>query len=577
VPRLPSDPSLEHLKKQAKTLLARARARDDEALRWVREYHPDPPAELRLAGAQLVVARAYGFPSWPKLRAHLEVIERYTRNPHRVERAADPADEFLRLASLTYSSDDPARWAAAATMLAEHPELAHASLHAAAAAGDAAAACALLAEAARDEAAAAGGATAARALLAEAARDEAAAAGDATAARALLAEAARDEAAAAGGAGSAGDDAAQAVDGGGDAGPSSDDAAAALGEQADREAATGAATVRGRVGAARRGVVAAVNAPGGPHRWEPLLYLTYSRATGDGALEVARLLLDAGADPNAGYLWEGLPSPFTALTGAFGRGEGDPPPHRDSLALARLLLEAGADANDTQATYNLSFTPGDAWLELLLEFGYGRGDGGPWHARLAPAHADPRENAEDALMWAAVYGFASRVRLLLGAGVDPDGVGTRHPILKGQSALGVALLEGHADAAAVLREAGASEPELGEAQRIEAAYMRGEAAGPPPPGLIVRAAANGREDVARLLLSHGAGVNEYDARATALHEAAFHGNEALVALLLEHGADARLRDRAYDATPAGWAEHAGFVELAERLRSRELTGPANGG
>jgi len=288
------------------------------------------------------------------------------------------------------------------------------------------------------------------------------------------------------------------------------------------------------------------------------------------------MLLEAGADPNAGFLWEGLTSPFTALTGALGRGEGDPPPHRDALKLARLLLEAGADPNDTQATYNLSWTPGDEWLELLLEFGYGRGDGGPWHARLAPAHPSPRDNAEDALTWSALYGFPSRVRLLLAAGVDPDGRGTRHPILKGATGLGLALMHGHGEIVELLRAAGATEPELTAEQTAEAAYMRGEPEGPPPPGLIVRAASGGRADVVALLLEHGAGVNETDGRATALHEAAFRGDAGLVELLLAAGADASLRDGAFDATPAGWAEHAGFAELASMLREREA-GPANGG
>ena len=62
---------------------------------------------------------------------------------------------------------------------------------------------------------------------------------------------------------------------------------------------------------------------GGPHGWEPLLYLTYSRVAlgpGRSAVGVARLLLEHGADPNAGYLWEGLVPPFTALTGALGGG-----------------------------------------------------------------------------------------------------------------------------------------------------------------------------------------------------------------------------------------------------------------
>ena len=60
---------------------------------------------------------------------------------------------------------------------------------------------------------------------------------------------------------------------------------------------------------------------GGPYMWEPLLYATYSRlnsdAPGHSTLEVARLLLSHGAEPNAGYLWDGN-YVFTALTGAFG-------------------------------------------------------------------------------------------------------------------------------------------------------------------------------------------------------------------------------------------------------------------
>jgi hypothetical protein len=93
---------------------------------------------------------------------------------------------------------------------------------------------------------------------------------------------------------------------------------------------------------------------GGPHRWEPLLCLTYSRVPlgpGRSAVAVARLLLEHGADPNAGYLWEGLVPPFTALTGALGGG-GRTPLHPEQIALARVLLEAGADADHGQTLYN---------------------------------------------------------------------------------------------------------------------------------------------------------------------------------------------------------------------------------
>ncbi len=77
----------------------------------------------------------------------------------------------------------------------------------------------------------------------------------------------------------------------------------------------------------------AASQEGGPFHWAPLLYLTYSRLERGDALASARLLLDRGADPDAGYLWEGLVPPFTALTGVFGRGEqGAPPAPRRACA-----------------------------------------------------------------------------------------------------------------------------------------------------------------------------------------------------------------------------------------------------
>ncbi len=69
-----------------------------------------------------------------------------------------------------------------------------------------------------------------------------------------------------------------------------------------------------------------VHAKGGPFNWEPLLYAAYSRLASDAeersTLEAARLLLEHGADPNAGFLWEGG-FLFTALTGVLGLGEDD--------------------------------------------------------------------------------------------------------------------------------------------------------------------------------------------------------------------------------------------------------------
>jgi hypothetical protein len=54
---LPPNPNLEHLKKQAKALLDKLRQRN---------------ADATLVDAQHALAREYGFPSWPKLKAHVE-------------------------------------------------------------------------------------------------------------------------------------------------------------------------------------------------------------------------------------------------------------------------------------------------------------------------------------------------------------------------------------------------------------------------------------------------------------------------------------------------------------------------
>src|SRR2546430_2575882 len=107
---------------------------------------------------------------------------------------------------------------------------------------------------------------------------------------------------------------------------------------------------------------ALVNAKGGPLNWPPLLYACYSRLDDSppmrSSLEVARVLLERGADPNAGFMWNGM-YPFTALTGAFGRGEDNMNelPHPRYDALAPVLLDAGADPNDTPTLYNPHFEP----------------------------------------------------------------------------------------------------------------------------------------------------------------------------------------------------------------------------
>ena len=73
---LPSHPSLEMQQKRAKSLLRAARAGDPDALRRLGALHPKPPSPdaIKLADAQLVVARGYGFESWPALRRKIDSL-----------------------------------------------------------------------------------------------------------------------------------------------------------------------------------------------------------------------------------------------------------------------------------------------------------------------------------------------------------------------------------------------------------------------------------------------------------------------------------------------------------------------
>ena len=165
--------------------------------------------------------------------------------------------------------------------------------------------------------------------------------------------------------------------------------------------------------------------PGGPFGWVPLLYLCYSRVpllrNEDDVLEAAAALLDAGADPNSGYLWRGMATPFTALTGVFGEGEQGPgrqPRHRFAPALAVLLLQRGAHPVDQQTLYNRMFRADDSHLELL--FGHGLADAGPtpWERRLGEAMETRGQMWQRQIDWAAEHGFADRLSLLARHGID---------------------------------------------------------------------------------------------------------------------------------------------------------------
>ena len=126
---LPSHPSLDHLKYQAKDLLKEHSARSPETAQRIREFHPrfdratDADifnATLSLSDAQLTIARESGFPSWARLKRHIEkptLSDRLDLRHH--ERIEDPL--FRRAVNLLDAGDT----AELRALLELHPKLVH--------------------------------------------------------------------------------------------------------------------------------------------------------------------------------------------------------------------------------------------------------------------------------------------------------------------------------------------------------------------------------------------------------------------------------------------------------------------
>ncbi len=87
---LPPVPNLEFEHKEAKTLLRQIRAGEPDALARARARHPaidtSAPERIRLADAQLVIAREYGFTSWPRLVRYFGDVDRQRHNPNSMGR-----------------------------------------------------------------------------------------------------------------------------------------------------------------------------------------------------------------------------------------------------------------------------------------------------------------------------------------------------------------------------------------------------------------------------------------------------------------------------------------------------------
>jgi hypothetical protein len=97
---LPPRPSLEYERKEAKALLRRLRVGEPDALARARAQQAafdfTAPSRARLADAQLVIAREYGFASWPRLVQYFGGVERHQLARQQVHFGRDSLEAHVR-------------------------------------------------------------------------------------------------------------------------------------------------------------------------------------------------------------------------------------------------------------------------------------------------------------------------------------------------------------------------------------------------------------------------------------------------------------------------------------------------
>jgi ankyrin repeat protein len=110
-------------------------------------------------------------------------------------------------------------------------------------------------------------------------------------------------------------------------------------------------------------------ATGGPHDWDALTYLCFSRylriekARSESFVNAARALLEAGASANTGWV-EYIDDPPRPIREPVIYGSAAIAQNAD---LTKLLLEYGADPNDEETPYHVVETYDNTVLQILLE------------------------------------------------------------------------------------------------------------------------------------------------------------------------------------------------------------------
>ncbi len=477
---VPSHPSLEQYRKQAKDLVKAHRAADPAVLKRIRAAHPhfaelpDPQiasSPFQLTDAQFLLAREHGFVSWPKFKSHIDSVN-FRR---KALLANDPSAVFLEAACIPMGeSHSSGTLEAADALLAENPELARSNIYTAAVLGDHDGVMRFLA------------------------------------------------------------------------------------------ATPEAAAIKG-----------------GPHEWDALTYLCFSRylrldhARSDGFVLAAAALLDAGASANTGW-YEGNDEsrPFweSVIYGAAGLAQ--------NVELSRLLLDRGADPNDDETPYHVPESYNNAVMQVLVESGKLNADSlttllvrkADWHdfnglKYLLEQGADPN--------WMTRWGHsplhqalrrdnsARNIDLLLDHGADLRLVNAQN----GRSGMAMAARRGRGDVLASAMHRG-TPLLLEEADQLIAACAQPDeaairifAANQPRlvqqlladgGTLLAEFAGNGNTEGVRHLLDLGVSVSalyregdgyfEVAKESTALHVAVWRAQHETVQFLITRGAQVNVQD-----------------------------------
>lgn len=300
-----------------------------------------------------------------------------------------------------------------------------------------------------------------------------------------------------------------------------------------------------------------------------------------GLLAVARLLLDAGADPTGQIPGRpGAAARWRPLSCAIATSNSGP----SNRLVVELLLDRGAVPDD-QDLYLACFAHDrHQLLPLLLAHLPNLGeiaeqalaapisnDDSESARLLLEAGAEPRRYRDDdgqptPVVWAAVRAGcgAEFLELLLSHQADPDAAGP-----DGRTPYQLATAVGRTEIAELLYGHGATDNAtsidrfLSACRRADHAEAQRQLGN--DPGLldrltgderaaIIGAAEVGDTAAVTLMLDLGFPLETHgDNGATALHTAAYAGSAGTVQILLDRGADIEARDATWNSTPLEWA------------------------